>query len=434
MLNPRLLLVLSGLANGETALGMALEAIAHAARPLELRFAVPLAFADAFLPETLPEGAPKPEEMKWYDEAAGISSLFPLLTDETHFLLLRSEYRFTEHWDRTLYARYAKCRARRALLTAAFAQEGECVQPALPALRGTDGPACFQLGAGMALVNCAAPVQTLLVQPSFVFGRTAFWRDATVDCDTLSLCAYAAGYTVYALDRAPLLPVNPAKTVLVQPPPEAMPPTSLSRFEQLAGFSFTHNTAAVRAMLGIFGVEDAYSQRLPIGALLVQRTRTLLRNPEQPLFVTAFIDLSDAPHPAQSYLLRFSYLRALNALALALYTGGEMERALRAKFPNTLAYPDNALLPRTLLSQGMTPMQLFKRNKLPLLLRAARAWPSYRYFAWVDLDALPHPICPDAAPNCTALMDDRVHIGWVHGYPDTSFMVVPGWLLKPLVA
>ena len=86
--------------------------------------------------------------------------------------------------------------------------------------------------------------------------------------------------------------------------------------------------------------------------------------------------------------------------------GGEAERPLRAGFPNTLAYPDHALLPRTLLAAGMHPRQLFARNQFLLLQHAALANPSYDYLAWVDMAALPHPVCPQAEPDFSALLDN----------------------------
>lgn len=435
MLNPRLFVILSALADGETAVTMVLDALSQAARPYGIHFAIPAQYADHFIQASIPANTVGPNDIKYYEESAGLSAVALLVTDETHFLSLTGEYVFTPHWDRALFSRFAKCKTKRKLLTATITPEDG--QPCLPALRGVVGEERFQLGAGQALVNSRAPVPTLLLYPSFFMGLVQALHELTLQPETLSLAAYAAGYTVYALDQAVLHPVGvgAANAVLAKPPVDAMPPSSLTRFEHLAGFSFTHGTASIRAMLGIFGVLDAYAQRMPPLATLDQQMNRVLRpgKTEQPMFVTAFINLPHPPHPVPSYMLRFSYLRAIHSIPLMLYTGGEKERALRASFPNTLAYPDNSLLPRSLLAQGMSPVQLFKRNKLPLLLRATKAFPSYDYLAWIDMDTFPHPICPDARLDCTALMDDRVHIGWVEGRPDTSFMIAPRWLLSPLV-
>ena len=190
----------------------------------------------------------------------------------------------------------------------------------------------------------------------------------------------------------------------------------------------------MRASLGVFTVEDAYPQRLPIR--LAARQMLPLQPggaPQYPQLVTAFIDLPDARRTPPEYLLHFSFLKALTQLPITLYTGGAMERQLRAGFTNSLAYPDNTLLPRSLLAEGMTPSELFCRSKFLLLQRTQRSYPGFTHFVWLNIDILPHPICPQAQPDFSALMDDRLHLGWVDGQPDLSMMVVPAKMLQSLV-
>jgi hypothetical protein len=435
MLNPRLLVILSDPPDGEAALAIMLDALAAAARPYDLRFALPSGCAPAVADAVLPEKALDPGDVKYYDEAAGLGGVPQLIGDETHFLLLQGSVFFADHWDAALFSRYARIPSRRAILTAAIRGEGEEAQAYLPAVRGTPDADAAPLGPGLPLVNSAAPVRTLLIHPALVFGGVAFLRDATLEPSLLSIAAFAAEYAVYALDRAPLWPEGGEQPAarLAAPPQDLFPQTGLARFEQLAGISFADRAASVRTILGLFGVGDTYPQRLPYKAELARRIRERVRpTAPPPLMVSAFIDLPGSAHPVASYLIRFSFLQALARLPLTVYTGGEAERRLRAAFPNTHAYPDNALLPRALFADGMTPRQLFRRNKLPLLEHAGRSYPSYPYVAWVDIDALPHPVYPKAAPDFSALMDGRVHIGWVDGHPDTSLMVVPAGLLRPL--
>ena len=78
-------------------------------------------------------------------------------------------------------------------------------------------------------------------------------------------------------------------------------------------------------------------------------------------------------------------------------------------------------------------MQLMRRSKLLLLQRTTRAYPSFSHMMWLDIDTLPHPICPDALLDFAPLMDDRVHIAWVDGEPDGSAIVAPRRLLLLLV-
>ena len=136
----------------------------------------------------------------------------------------------------------------------------------------------------------------------------------------------------------------------------------------------------------------------------------------------------DLPNPRVAsafYLLRFGFLRRINSLAITLFTGGKQERALRAAFPNTQSYPDGNLLPVTLLQNGMKPEEHFARGKMLLLKRAIDRQPEFNHAAWLDMDVLPHPICADAVPDFSALMDDRIHIATVNGVPDPSFIMVP---------
>ncbi len=440
MLNPRMLVMLADLPNAEAALDMALAAVAHARRPYGLRFAVAAGFADAFAEAGLPAGALGAGDVKFFDEAAGLKGLLPLMTDETHFLYLRGEHGFADRWDAVLLGRFAKVPETRAVLTASVVNGDGGAQAHLPSIRCFTDDHTATIGAGLPLVCAAAPVKTLLIHPACLLGRRDFLQTADAVEDSLSIAAYAAGYAVYALDAVPLWPLSPdgCAQALVMPTPEVLPPPLLSRFERLAGFSFARRAAIIKATQGLFGVEDGYAQRLPLPLLLKTKAarlrRRLLRRKEAPapLTVTAYIDLPDAARPPQTYMLRFDALMRLHGLPLTLYAGGEMERHLRSRFANTLAYPDNTLLPRTLLSQGMTLTELMRRSKLLLLQRAQRAYPAYEHLMWLDIDALPHPVCADAPLTFAHLTDDRVHIAWVDGEPDASMLVVPVRLLAPL--
>lgn len=437
MLNPRILIIFSDIPDADSMLDMMLEALSKAGRPYSLRFAVPGRFAPALEATELPKGTLNPGDMKFYTETDGLAGVLPIVADETHFLLLKGLYGFAERWETVLLARLGRITAQRAVLTTQIEGEGKAAQAYLPAFIGAFEGEKTQLGTGLALVCSPAPIKTLIIHPAFVFGKLDFLRHADTTFDTLPIAAYAADYTVYALDRAPVWPVGGLQpdAWLRKPGPEALPPTALLRFEQLAGISFARATATVRAMQGVFNVDDGYPQRLPPRLAMEHHANALLRRAGQPmpLVVTAFIDLPEAFHPPQSYMLRFSYLKALRHLPLTLYAGGEMERQLRAGFPNTLAYPDNSLLPRTLLADGITPMQLFRRNKLLLMQRTLRAYPSFSHIAWLDIDVLLHPICPNASLDFSKLMDNRIHLAWVGGEPDTSMMVVPRRHIKLLV-
>ena len=451
-----MLVILSSLPDVSEAAQTAQRALAAAARPTGLRFAVPEACREGF----------DQEDALFYSGEEPLEAMLPLLTDETHFLHLMGAHGFAPKWDARLYDALRHVSGP-ALLSASISPPVEGVPAPVAdvdadtrvydrAARGTaplprpavEAEACLpaladrfednavQIVRGLPLVCAAAPVRTLVADPALLFGPVDFLRRAEPALATLSIAAYVAGFSVYALPDAPLWPLaEPPRRWLRRPVPDALPGTTLNRFEQLAGFRYDRQRAGVRTTWGLFGAEDVYPQRLPRGLRLAQHARaTRMRLSERymPLLVTAFVDLPSPRRPVAAYILRFGFLKAVESLPLLLYTGGAQERLLRASFPNTQSYPDNAVLPRSLMGMGMSPTDHFRRSKPLLMLRAASRRPEFTHAAWIDMDILPHPICREAVPSFGRLMDDRIHLATVDGVPDPSFVVAPVELLGRL--
>ena len=451
-----MLVVLSSLPGAAEAAQTVQRALAAASRPAGLRFALPEAYREAF----------DREDVLFYSGEEPLEAVLPLLTDETSFLHLMGEHGFAPKWDARLYdalrrvsepallsasvsppvagvpAPVADTDAdtrvydRAALGTAPLPHPPVEAEAYLPALADRFEDNAVQIVRGLPLVCAAGPVRTLVADPALLFGTVDFLRKAEPALATLSIAAYVAGFSVHALPDAPLWPLaEPPRRWLRRPVPDALPGTTLSRFEQLAGFRYDRQRAGVRTTWGLFGAEDVYPQRLPRGLRLAQHARaTRMRLSERymPLLVTAFVDLPSPRRPVAAYILRFGFLKAVESLPLLLYTGGAQERLLRAGFPNTQSYPDNAVLPRSLMGMGMSPTDHFRRSKPLLMLRAASRRPEFTHAAWVDMDILPHPVCAEAVPTFGKLMDDRIHLATVDGVPDPSFVVVPVDLLRRL--
>ena len=309
-------------------------------------------------------------------------------------------------------------------------------QPHLPALKESRDDDSVVIGRGLALVCAQSPVRTLLIDPALLMGPVDFLLDGNLHPDTLSLSAYVLGYSIFALHKALLWPpAEPPRRVLARPAPEALPGTTLARFEQLLGFRYGQRRSVGKAAMGLFGPEETYGQRMPTALKLNHTLRTVRMHWQEthmPLLVSACIDLPASPVSPIAQTLRFGFLRRIESLPLTLFTGGRQERALRAAFPNTQSYPSGALLPRSLMESGLSEEDHFRRSKPLLMLRAAKKQIEFTHAAWVDPDILPHPICPEAVPHFEAIMDDRIHLATVGGIPDPSFLLIPAQYLPQI--
>lgn len=483
MFTARILIILhppvTALAAAET-IARACEA---SARPAGLRFALPHTM-NGFLPE-LPQGVTP----LFYDAAQGLEGILPCLTDETHFLSLTGPHAFSPRWDAGLYAAWRRF-GKRTLFTSsltpspassgsASATEGATIrvpkisgnrlatlrqltpalqkrfipaaenephgilphlrrqsivpaafsQPHLPALKKVLADGSIAIGRGLAVVCATEPVKTLVIDPAFLFGPVTFLMEGEpLEAGSLSLSAFITGFSVMALQEVFAWPLQNHPPCVLRLPADALPGTTLARFEQQLGFHTVQLRRDAKAAMGLFTHEDTYPQRMPGKLMLSHRARSAkmhLLETHMPLMVSAFIDLPNPRVTPAFYLLRFGFLRRIKSLPLVLYTGGSQERALRAAFPHTQSYPDNSLLPKSLLQCGMKPEESFARSKTLLMQRAAKRQVEFSHAAWVDIDILPHPVCAEAVPDFEPLMDDRIHIATVNGIPDPSFVVVP---------
>lgn len=463
--------------------------------PVQAASTIQRAKEQAFRPQglsfALPRSVPLDADVLYYDTLADLTQWE---TGAAFFLLLNGEHNFSARWDLRLSAEWMKLGKRQLLLTASISPVAAAAAPlsdnaptrqipkisglravkaALPQLEersksawklpelpkpkpvfpsaplkispASDADVCLPslketledgqvvIGRGLPLVCAAGPVETLLIDPALLFGPLAFFQGEPVELSMLSMKAYLEGWSICALHQAIVWPARePVRRVLMHPPADAVPGTTLARFEYLMGFRDGQWKTHAKAAMGLFGTASTYAQQMPAALGLSQqasRARKKLLETPMPLMISAFVDLPQPRYTPAFYTLRFGFLRRLEHLPLRLYTGGSQERQLRSSFPNTQSYPDNHLLPRTLLDAGMTEAQHFARSKPLLMLRAARRQPEYEHVAWVDMDILPHPICPQALPDFSHLMDDRIHLATVDGLPDASFVVVPAQYL-----
>lgn len=430
----RILVALMNMPNEGAALRTVAWAWKRAGSPNGLRFALSRRLEKPVL-ESLPEMGMESSIFSFYGERGGLANVAENMGDATHFLSLSGEYDFAPQWDYQLMNRYGKIPSKAPLMTAMIGDDGGKTEPQayLPALSEEFGINGVRLQKGLPLVCSQAPVPTIVVNPSFLMGKKEVLHTMDLRPATLSFAAYVAAVPVYALDCAPLWPVGVQLPVyLERPVQDVLPGTTIARFEQLAGFHYEQKRAGLRTNWGLFTTENTYPQKMPPRKL--QIGKLFKSEIEQPVLVTAFVDLPNARKPALYYVLRFGFLHQLQNLPLYLYTGGSVERQLRSMCNNARSYPENNLLPTVFCKQGMSKKDWFSRNKLLLMERIARQHPEMSHVAWVDMDTLRHPVCPDAKPDFSAFMDRHIHIATVHGVPDDSFIIAPAWVLRKLAA
>ncbi len=432
MLTVRMLVILYGLKSASDAADTVLRAVQTAKSPYRLRFAVPPEHAHIKEALTGDNAALAAGDIHLFDAGKGLNGIHRLLADESHFLLIMGAHSFSEGWDEALCRRLKRAGKRGALLTASLS-DAESRLPSQAYLPGLSREAT-ERGApilrGLPLTRSHAPVRTLIIDPAFLFGTVDFLREDLRDIDTLSIAAYARHRDVFALDIAPLQPLAPPPPRYVRLSPDALPGTTVSRFEQQAALHIADGITSEKARMGLFFVESTYRQKLPLRLKARYEMRgTIARLKESgydmPLLTTAFIDLPMPDKPISQYMLRFGFMSSIKSLPLLAYTGGSQERYLRAAFPNTRSYPSGKLIPDKLRAQGLTSWQHFKRSKLALLALTIEKHPEFSHIAWANIDLVKHPICDNAMPDFSKMMDDRVHIATVKGVPDCSFFVVP---------
>lgn len=422
----RTLVILSSLEDAGAARRTVLAAYNQAQSPAGLRFALPESFRSALMEET-EENEELPTAALVFYSGDGLDVLQQ--RDDTFFLALQTEYDFSAMWDRELQNRFNKVEYH-ALLTGCMGPASEQLEPQayLPAF-GAQEENRVQIIRGLPLVCSASPVRTMVADPALLFGRPQVLDKMDRDRELLSLAAHVANIPVYALDRPVFWPVKALpKRWFLRPCGDLLRFSSVQRFEQLAGFRTEPGALSLRYRWGLYNASETYAQKLP-GALAVRgRIRSFLQRvdrPAVPHLISAFVDLPKPSKPHEVYMLRFTYLNALKNLPLTLYTGGSCERYLRGLCPNARSYPERTVLPRHYMQQKMAPKDHLGRSKWLLMRKTATENPSYTHVAWINMDILHYPICPDVLPDFSPLMDDRIHLAVVNGKPDPSFIVAP---------
>lgn len=423
----RTLIILSGLEDAAAARRTVLAAYNQAQSPVALRFALPAAFEEALLEETEENSELPTAALSFYTCQEGLDA--PIGSDDAFFLSLFTEFDFSAMWDRELKNRFAKLEYD-ALLTGCMGPASERLEPQayLPAF-GTREGELVQIIRGLPLVCSAAPVRTMVADPALLFGRTGLLKKIDRRREVLSLAAHIAGIPVYALDRPVLWPQKALpKRWFRRPDAELLRIPTVQRFEQLSGLCAEPGALSLRYTWGLYNATESYAQKLPVGLAVKGGLRNLLQKvdrPDVPHLISAFVDLPKPSKPHEVYMLRFTYLNALKNLPLTLYTGGSCERYLRGLCPNARSYPERNVLPRDYLRRKMTPKDHLGRSKWLLMRKTAIENPTFTHVAWINMDMLHYPICPDVLPDFSPLMDDRIHLAVVNGKPDPSFIVAP---------
>jgi len=425
-----ILVMLNGQPDAASVRRTILAAYDQAASPVGLRFAMPNAFEEALTSEDGANAELPKDSLLFYEDTGKLDILPALTSEENYFLSLLGEYDFAALWDRELLGSFGKVEYN-ALLTGSMGAASEGLEPQayLPAFTKRMDNNRVQIERGLPLVSSAAPVHTMVADPGLIFGRVSILRKMELNWETLSLAAHVSNIPVYVLDKPVLWPVKELPVRWLQrPTPDMMKVPNVARFERLAGLSREPGALTLRYEWGLYNAGETYPQKLPASMAIKGRIRSLFASreePDMPHLISAFVDLPDPPKPWDVYMLRFIYLNALKNLPLTLYTGGKCERYLRGLCTNARSYPERAVLPRDYLKRKMTEKDHLGRSKWLLMRKTAIENPSYSHVAWINMDMLHYPICPDVLPDFSPLMDDRIHLALVGDQPDASFIVAP---------
>ena len=423
----RTLVILSSLEDAGAARRTVMAAYNQAQSPAGLRFALPEAFRAALMEETEENEEMPFSALRFYADGDGLENLSQC--EESFFLALQTEYDFSAMWDREIQSRFNKVEYH-ALLTGCMGPASEQLEPQayLPAFGMQEGDR-VPIIRGLPLVCSAEPVRTMVADPALLFGRPQIFEKMDHNRDVISLAAHIANVPVYALDRPVLWPVKALpRRWFLRPTGDLLRYPSVQRFEQLAGFRNEPGALSLRYSWGLYNASETYAQKLPAALAVQGHIRSFLQKvdrPQVPHLISAFVDLPKPSKPLEVYMLRFTYLNALKNLPLTLYTGGRCERYLRGLCPNARSYPERTVLPRHYLQQKMAPKDHLGRSKWLLMRKTAAENPSFTHVAWINMDMLHYPICPDVLPDFSPLMDDRIHLAVVNGKPDPSFIVAP---------
>ena len=199
-------------------------------------------------------------------------------------------------------------------------------------------------------------------------------------------------------------------------------------FEEGAGISLNKREAGAKAYLGVYTPDGRYTVQLPLAEGLRQ---LILRRHEadagRVMLATALG--RHAPHmPLNVHLTMFENLAELKRLSLCCYCPPEFVRRLQMILPNTYGRQEGA---ESLLSYG--DEGAFSRCKPYFIAEAARQFPAFSHYGYIEMDYLKHPVHPSAVFVWGALTDDKIHLAQVNGVVDAGLVVVPRgkveWLL-----
>ena len=358
-------------------------------------------------------------------------TVYGLYGGQKFALQLTPEAVFSQDWDELLSSALSRVEPERALITGAFSADGS---PRALAVQGFSTDGGLIAAPGMKIVRAQRPLDTMLLNPGFVFGKGEWMRLAReggldgTSVLALSLNAFSAGFQAYA-NHLPAFESIPTAPL----PPERLPEGELSvlapEFEEAAGIRFGAREADARARLGVYTPDGRYPVQLSLADGLRQYAKRRRETSISRVMLATALGKAPGHLPLDMHLMMFQNMAELKRLSLCCYCLPDRLKRMQKILPNTYARRE---------AEGELPSfsgeDAFLRSKPHFIAEAAAQFPAHSHYGWIDMDYIKHPVYENAVFLWDNLTDDKIHLASVNGTVDAGLVIVPrarvDWLVE----
>lgn len=424
----RILILMSAaeFADAQTALYSARE---NAAEPENLSFGVTLTYEPDDESQALMAALGRirflcPENDAW-------RTMPELWQGEGYVLMAHPAMRFTRAWDKALIRELRGCTGTDHLqcaLTGYLPVREDPLDAVCPVGADAftvDGELTFCHGTP--LKYTAGAERGPFLHESFAFAPAGFFRALADSDDPRFLCAFDAGWHLYALSKPIIRLVWD-----VQTPPCRVSPDDprCEGFAQVFGVDFRTGTLSAQSRRGMLSEELNFRLRVPMSVRLRERMRLSRQHrmqasgkAPQPLCVT--LCPPEMPQESMRWLKRMAGLKHLPLLA---YADPLLLRKMTDFLPNVMEFKARYMMDLPVDA----PQVIRTLSKASILARARDRELTHSHYIWLDADCVQAPLYAGTVFRWENVCADKIVIAMVNGEPDPTMFCVPDALVLPL--